>query len=200
MKNFLSILGLLLVFTPHVFATPAEVIIIRHGEKPVGVPDSAPEDPSPKDNGQLSPKGRARAEKLVNYFLTNPNVTKFGPPTFIFPMAQKKAGSSVRAIQTVTPLARKLNIPLNLDYTRDQYEKMVAQIMDDPRIDGKVVLICWEHSVIPDIVKAFGYKDAPNKWNGQVYDRTWVLDFGNKKPKRFYDVPQNLLPGDSSEP
>jgi hypothetical protein len=211
MKNFFAILGLLLVCIPSGFASPLEVLIIRHGEKPDGVSDNSTGAPNAKDNGELSPKGRFRAEKLVNYFLKNPEVTKLGVPTFIFAMKQKKPGSSVRAIQTVQPLVDKmksLNMPVTfiVDYTRDNYPDMVDHIMNDPALEGKVVLICWEHQVIPDIVSAFGYSDnssndeSPKKWKDNSYDRTWILQrFGNKKGKEFHDIPQGVLPGDSTD-
>ncbi len=168
------------------YATPAEVILIRHGEKP------------PVGN-ELDPRGWQRANALVDYFITNPALTRYGTPVAIYPMAQMKAGSSIRAIQTVTPLAQKLGITLNLNFTRDEYAKAAQDILDNPKYDGKMVLICWEHNVIPDFAAALGLVGGPTTWDSAIYDRTWVLDFVAGKPVQFSDLPQHLLPGDSAQ-
>ena len=75
------------------FAQPAQVIIIRHAEKP----DSG--------NG-LSLKGMKRAAALVPYFLGTESLLKFGEPVAIYAQAQRHETSSIRPIETVRPLAK----------------------------------------------------------------------------------------------
>src|SRR6476659_2168979 len=103
---------LILIFASRAFSEPAQVIIIRHGEKP---------DP---EGAELSLKGRERAAALVPYFLGDSDVLEFGPPVAIYAQAQneKKKESSVRSIQTVTPLAEALHLEVNHSIKRDDYQ------------------------------------------------------------------------------
>jgi hypothetical protein len=166
-------------------AEPAEVILIRHAEKP-------------DEGNELSLAGRERAAALVPYFLENPVVLKFGRPVAIYAQSQKHATSSVRSIQTVQPLADSLHLKINNTFERDDYKKMVAEIKHDQKYDGHTVLICWEHKVIPEIAKEFAADDAPQKWRGTAFDRTWILTATKSDHRyKFDDLPQKLMFGDS---
>ncbi|MBI3554464.1 MAG: histidine phosphatase family protein [Elusimicrobia bacterium] len=164
-------------------AAPSRVIVIRHGEKP-------------EEGSELSERGRQRAQALVGYFKGDPKLT----PAAIYAMAPKDDDGSVRAIQTVQPLADDLALDIRQSYRRKDTALLAAEIMEDKQLDGKTVLICWEHKIIPDILKAFGWTAGPGKWPGaEVYDRAWVLDFKVGQPQAFKDLPQHLLPGDSAD-
>ncbi len=168
------------------FAAPAQVIIIRHGEKPPSGPD-------------LDEQGYARAQALVGFFQNNPAVTQFGTPAAIYAMDPKGPNGSMRAIETVTPLAQALGQSIDTDYKRKDIPQLVQDILGNPAYDGKMVLICWEHSVIPDIVDAFGWTSAPQSWAGSSFDRAWVLDFTGSQVTGFTDVPEHVLPVDSPD-
>ncbi len=162
---------------------PAQIVVIRHGEKPA-------------TGGELSAQGVQRAQSLPRFFKTNPEVMRFGAPVAIYAFKPAVAGGSVRAIQTVTPLAKQLGLSIHQDYIRDDYAKMVEEIKSTHAYDGHMVLICWEHKVITDIVAAFGA--TGHDWpGGDVYDRAWVLDFNGDQLIQFKDLPESLLPGDS---
>jgi len=165
-------------------AAPARVVLIRHGEKP-------------PEGSELDERGRQRAQALVGYIERDPVVAAFGPPAAIYAMAPKGEGGSVRAIQTVEPLAADLGQAVRADFKKDQIEELAAAVLQEP--PGKTVLVCWEHTVIPAIVKALGLAGGPSKWKGSVYDRAWIVGFADGKPASFKDVPQRLLPGDSSD-
>ncbi len=177
-------------------AAPAQIILIRHGEKPA-------------QGNQLDEQGFARARALVNYFKTNPAVTAYGTPVAIYAMKPKGPNGSVRPIQTVTPLAEALGLPVISDYLRDDASDLANAVLSNKAYDGKMVLVCWEHNAIPDIVAALaaaagtadGVQDAlPDNWDGNAFDRTWILDFSpDGKITSFRDLPQRLLPGDSAE-
>ena len=177
-------------------AAPAQIILIRHGEKPA-------------HGNQLDEQGFARARALVGYFKANPAVTAYGTPVAIYAMKPKGPNGSVRPIQTVTPLAEALNLPVISDFLKDDATGLVTAILGNKAYDGKMVLICWEHNAIPDIVSALasaagtadGVQDAlPGSWDGDAFDRTWILDFSpDGKIVSFRDLPQRLLPGDSAE-
>ena len=74
---------------------PAQIILIRHAEKPA---DEA--------NPHLAPAGVERATKLVAFLTTDPAMTKFGLPVAVFATATTKKGDGVRTQETITPLAK----------------------------------------------------------------------------------------------
>ena len=167
-------------------AQPAQVIIIRHAEKP------------DEGNG-LSLAGRERAASLVPYFRETDELLKFDTPVAIYAQAPKKETSSVRSFQTVKPLADALHITVNQSFNRDQYKSMVDEITHKDAYVGHTVLICWEHKVIPDIAADFGVEDAPKTWHGRDFDRTWIITFRPDKEPEFKDLPQKLMYGDSED-
>ena len=167
-------------------AAPAQVIIIRHGEKP--------------DTGnELSPQGFQRADALVGFFEHNPAVTRYGAPAAIYAMDPKDVDGSLRPIETVTPLAKALGLAINHDYMKEQLPELVSAVMTNPAYDGKTVLICWEHKMIPPMAQDFGWNAAPTAWAGSVFDQAWVLSFDGGSASSFQIVPEHVLPGDSAE-
>jgi hypothetical protein len=195
---------------------PSQVLIIRHGEK-LG-------DPKKDDDGgpHLSIQGSARAADLPALFvpaLPQPScalrhkakefhgryqgipikgkASRFSTPNFIFATARSK--HSQRPIETVTPLATALNLPIN-DRFADKdsdIKKMVNAILSEFAFAGKIVLICWHHGKIPDVAKALGISKPP-KWDGKVFDRVWQITFPKGKAA-LQDSPQQLLFGDSAK-
>jgi hypothetical protein len=167
-----------------VLAAPAQVLIIRHAEKPETGPD-------------LSEKGRQRAEALVEFFRKDPSVTRFGTPVALYAAAPPKVGGSQRSIQTLEPLARKLRLPVRSGYVKTQYSDLVSEIMGKEAHDGKTVLIAWAHEEIKSLARSFGARHT-GKWPDPVFDRVWRLDFDSQgRVTGFTDLPQKLLPGDS---
>ncbi|MCX6109928.1 MAG: histidine phosphatase family protein [Proteobacteria bacterium] len=167
-------------------AAPAQVIIIRHGEKP------------PRGN-ELNKQGWQRARALVDVFKSNAQFNSFGPAVAIYAQKPKDSQGSLRSIQTVTPLAQSLGLTIDSFFLRAQQQQLANDILHDHRYDGRMVVICWEHNAIPRIVEAFGYLDGPSNWDGDdVYDRAWVLSFSGEEVVSFADVPQQALPGDST--
>jgi hypothetical protein len=167
-------------------AQPAQVIIIRHAEKP-------------EEGNELNLRGRERAGALASYFQSSPDVTEFKTPVAIYAQLPKDTTSSIRSAQTVQPLADALHESLHRTFTKTQHPQMVEEIMHKPEYAGHTVLICWEHKVIPEMAREFGVTDAPTKWAGEVYDRAWVITFHNGSKPTFKNVPQRLMFGDSNE-
>jgi len=69
---------------------------------------------------------------------------------------------------------------------------------------GKVILICWRHPYVPDLLRAFGAQPEDlllrGKWPGSVYDWVIVLSFdqnGHLIPASSKRISEHLLPGDS---
>jgi hypothetical protein len=168
------------------YSGPAQVIIIRHGEKP------------PVGN-HLNDRGRARAQALVGFFKNNPEVTQYGAPAAIYAMKPSSDDGSFRPIETVTPLSQSLGLSIIEDYAKKDGLAMIQAILSNASYAGKMVLICWEHHDIVNLVRYFGWDSGPDSWKGDVFDRAWILNFENRKLVSFKDVPQRLLPGDSSQ-
>jgi hypothetical protein len=184
MRTYRLAVFLTLVTAGRVFAQPAEVIIIRHAEKP-------------EEGSELSLKGRERAAALAPYFAGNADLLKFGTPIAVYAQAQKKETSSVRSAETVQPFAESIHVKISNAFTREQWPDMVDEIKHQKRYEGHTVVICWEHNVIPEIAATFGAEDAPHKWKGDTYDRAWVLTFTTDGHCTFRDLPQRLMYGDS---
>ena len=120
------------------FAAPAEIILLSHAEKP-------PEGP------ELNEAGRQRAAALAGLFQRDPRVLAHGPVAAIFAMQPADRNGSVRAIQTMEPTAAALHLTLNTRYTREDIKALAKAIRKDKTLDGKTIVICWEHKVIPEI-------------------------------------------------
>jgi hypothetical protein len=185
MRHFLTAAFLVCAATA-ALAAPARVIILRHGEKP----------PSGSD---LDAQGVCRADALATVF-----PAKFGTPAAIYAMNPNDADGSMRPIETVTPLARALGLTIDHDYTRKQFSRLVSDIMGDAALDGKLVLICWEHKAIPDLAQSFaagGWNEGsaviPAKWSGSDFDSAWILNFSGSPSFQLSaeDVPADQLQG-----
>ncbi len=167
-------------------AMPAQVIIIRHAEKPV-------------IGNELSLKGRERAEALARWFDQNPSVNRYGSPVAVYAADQKDSDSSVRMIQTVTPLAKRYNLPVLHPFHREQVKKMFEELKAHPEYEGKTVVVCWQSETIPKLAKALGAEQAPKKWSKRNFDRAWVLKFRGDQVTAVEDIPQKLLPEDAKQ-
>jgi hypothetical protein len=184
MKLFETIGCLSLLIAASLSAAPAQVILIRHAEKPATGED-------------LDAQGWRRAYALVGFFEKNPAMTQHGTPVAIYAMDPGGPDGTQRPIETVTPLAADLKLPILHPYTRKQLPELVAEILGNSAYDGRMVLVCWEHKVIPELVQDFGWNDGPDTWPDDVFDEAWVLGFSGDRVVSFQNVPQHLLPGDN---
>jgi hypothetical protein len=193
---------------------PKQVLIIRHGEK-LG-------DPKKEDDGgrHLSVQGSARAADLPSLFAPplglfscglrpkadefhghyhhvpiKSKPARFATPNFIVATARSK--HSKRPMETVTPLATALDLPINDGFDDTEIKKLANAILTELAFAGKIVLICWHHGKIPDIAKALGIKKPP-KWDAKVFDRVWQITYEKGKAS-LEDLPQMLLYGDSKK-
>jgi hypothetical protein len=129
-------------------AQPAEVIVIRHAEKP-------------PDGNELSLPGQEWAAALAPYFLKTTELLELETPVAIYAQSPKHETSSLRPIETVKPLADALILTINEACTRDQFREMFAEVMENAHYNGHPVLICWEHKAIPKMAKEFGRGRRP---------------------------------------
>ncbi len=162
---------------------PRIVMIIRHAEKPPGA--KAEKDPN------LSSRGYERAAALAKVI-----PERFPKPDFL--IATKRTKSSNRPVETITPLSNVLHEPIESTFKDEAFEPLAHAVLTNPKYAGKVVLIAWHHGKIPDLAKALGVKDAPDKWNSQVFDRVWQITYDNGAAT-WKDLPEDALPGDSKQ-
>ena len=71
-------------------------------------------------------------------------------------------------------------------------------MLTDPKYTGKVVLIAWHHGKIPELAKALGVKDCPEKWDPTVFDRVWEITYENGVAN-WQNLPEKALPGDAEK-
>jgi phosphohistidine phosphatase SixA len=162
---------------------PHIVMISRHAEKP----DQTDGDKDPN----LSKQGYERADALAKVIPEH-----FPKPDFL--IATKKSKSSARPIETITPLSKAIHENIESDYKDDDFAQEAHEVLTDPKYAGKVVLIAWHHGKIPELAKALGVKDCPDKWNSKVFDRVWEITYDNGVAT-WQDLPQKALPGDSDK-
>ena len=179
MKTLLTLA--LLVCSAVAHAMPSKIILIRHGEEPLGKIEGT----------ELSEVGWKRAHALPILF-GKANINE------LIALKPHKKKGSIRSIQTLQPLSSTLGLQIQTPYTRDQVPELVSMLAHDSKYEGKVVLIAWQHDTLADIAHQLGASQAPIEW-GKRFDRYWVLEFKNGTVKSFKNLPQRLLSGDSAE-
>lgn len=181
-KIVFIILGIFL--TLNVWAAPAQIIIIRHGEK---IDDS---------HRDLSPKGCQRAYLLTDFF------KKFKSVAGVYAQGIKKAGGSIRSLETIAPTAKTLGIKINNLFLKDDLAALAHQILTSPSFQGKTVLISWEHSAILNLVPALGIKlpENLNHWPSTVFDQAWIISYTDNDAKKgsLEIMAEHVLPTDIS--
>jgi hypothetical protein len=149
---------------------PAQIILIRHADKPAD-----PKDP------HLSRAGVQRAERLVSFITTAPAMTRFGLPVAVFATRTTKDDNGQRTQETVAPLARALKLPVQTPFLGKDYAALASLILAAPTYAGKTVLICWNHEEIPQLAAALGVKPEPPKWKASVFDQVYVISYHDDK-------------------
>ena len=181
--------------------SPTKIMLIRHAEKPEpdGV-DGVTQDGTP-DPESLSEVGWKRARALVGFF-SQPTASYIKTPDIVF-AAAPEVGSK-RPAETVTPLVEALwpaTAQRIAHFDASVKKARVADIAGKAMAANGVVLISWEHTLIPDIVSALPQAPTtPTRWPGDRFDVVWIL---NAKPGGgwdFHQTPQMLLKGDQTSP
>jgi hypothetical protein len=181
---------------------PQHILIIRHAEKT-----------GEKGDVHLSPQGMKRAEELYKLFLiAKDRPDPFPKPDFLF--AASNAKDSHRPVDTVTPLAVKLKLPIRDTYSSKlpaapnpmdaqaktnegpSFSALRDELYGDPKYFGKTILVAWRHTTIAELAKALKANKIPAKWEDDVFDRVWQITYDDQGVATFRDRPQRLLPGD----
>ncbi len=131
-----------------------KLLVMRHAEK-----SDDPDDPD------LTPAGQARAKALPAYILGS-----FGKPDFIF--AATVSRHSARPLETVQPLAAQTGVRVNTDFADQDYGALAKHLCTDPIYTGKLVVICWHHGNIPNLMNALKAAKGsyPDPWPRDVFN------------------------------
>src|SRR5436190_1654794 len=165
----------------------AVVLIIRHAE------DGA-------TGISLLHRGQERAEAYKNYFLNFTFDTRRLEPEVVF--AAKDSKKSHRPRLTVEPFANAAKLKIDTRFGNNDSNQLAAALRATEQ--GKVILICWRHPYVPDLLRALGAQPEDllprGKWPGSVYDWVILLSFdqnGHLIPPSSKRISEHLLPGDS---
>jgi hypothetical protein len=188
-------------------ATPARIIILRHGEKATA--------------HKLCDIGQDRAEALAATYLGR------GAAKSLFANGEEPAAIlaiTLHTLELAAPFAASWDQPLTLysvlpDKDADEDEKAeelnrrtqeaAHDVMTDPRYAGKSVVMVWEHKHIANakleaeftgkqvtlrqLLKLDQRSDVPETWPGATYDYFWIVEFGtpgSDTPTKFTMVKQ----------
>jgi len=143
----------------------SQLMIIRHAEKP--------------DTGDdISREGECRAMKLSSCF----NGDNLQIPDMLFTYIPTSERSSLRGLETLLPISKKLSIPI-YTYRSVDWIRMLDDIRT--RICGKTLLLAWHHNApgIRDIALEFGVnKDLVSAFTmlyAENYDVVWMIDYAS---------------------
>ena len=177
---------------------PTRIMFIRHAEKPGQPPkggDGVTVD-GKQDDESLTVRGWQRAGALAKFFSSQPPMR----PNIIFAAGVGHGSKSERPNETVTPLAQLLNILETDAFVTTHLKNDLQQLIDDVMSRKGVVLVAWQHELIPGLVGLLpNAPDVPQKWPDDRFDMVWVFDPAGTG-WAFSQVPQLLLAGDVKTP
>lgn len=186
------------------------VLIIRHAEKPheAWPGPGLTIDGSP-DEKSLVVRGWQRAGAWAALLGADLNPDEYPKPSVIYaarPGDDQQAPAdkqpSKRSLETVRPLADRLQLSPIVKWGQEDGERLVSEVAG---LTG-VVLICWEHkligsSIVPALLGNQTLPGVPAKWDSKRFDV--VLRFDRAAPGASWSFRQllpRLLAGDSDVP
>ena len=168
-------------------AQPAQIILLRHAEKP--------DDPVAVN---LSPRGEERARALVSLLGRNSTLTSNAPVAALYGTRVTKHDHSRRTGETLAPLSKDLGLPLNTSFDSDNYSLAATSVLSNPAYRGKTVIVCWTHHDIAQLAGALGVRPQPDHWKEKTFDRLWIITYRDGHAE-LRDIPQRLLKGDAKK-
>jgi len=205
-RTVLVAVAILLGLASQALALPKKVIILRHGEK--------------ENDFALCRIGLDRSLALAAQFLGQ------GAKHSLFASGEKPAaifGITLHTLELASPAAATWEMPVTtfsvvplpgIDLTPQlnlRTQQAVGALMDDPRYDGKTVVMVWEHHHIADqkmelkfpdqkvtlrqLLNLDKLPDVPDTWPSQTYDFFWVVEYrttGSRVPTSFRMVRQEF--------
>lgn len=188
-------------------AAPSRIVILRHGEK--------------ADDWKLCEAGRQRAQALKYNYLGKDAAkslfTEDAPPAFFFAITLHTMELATPAVQSwgkpiiyysVLPEAddRKFE-----DALHAQTREAAGNILNNPALKGKTVVMVWEHKHIANKALEDRYQreaavtlrqlfhldilpGVPREWPDDNFDYFWIVDFpeNSNVPSKFEMVKQEF--------
>jgi hypothetical protein len=198
------------------FAMPANIIILRHGEK--------------QDGFQLCSVGVQRSLALAAQYLG------MGAKDSLFAAGETPAAFfsiTLHTLELVSPAAQSWNAP-TIDYSavpiksspygdseavlNVRTQQAANDVLTNPAWNGKTVVMVWEHKHIADKKLEHAYPNqkvtlrqllgldqlgsqVPDTWKGENYDYFWIASYsGATAPptfrvvKQHFDAPYESVP------
>ncbi len=130
---------------------PSVVMLVRHAEKPLsdGPPHGVTVD-GILDPESLTPRGWQRAGALVGPFVADPSEDRsprLPTPTHLFASQVGPQSSSARPRETLVPLGERLGLAVDARFRKKDLAALVQAV---EAVDG-IVLVAWEHRLIPSL-------------------------------------------------
>jgi hypothetical protein len=199
---------LLAVSTPCAIAAPARIIILRHGEK--------------ADAWKLCEIGEQRAKALALTYLGRDTVKSLfaagEEPAFFFAITPNTAALASPSVASWNkPIIFYSAMPKSGgsddDFTaalNQRTQEAARNVLANPTLDGKTVVMVWEHKHIADealeakhenepvtlrqLFKLDILPDVPKSWPGENYDYFWIVDFpaNSNVPSKFTMMKQEF--------
>jgi hypothetical protein len=105
---------------------------------------------------------------------------------------------SKREVDTATPLAHRLGLPVDQDFDHEHAPELASSLL----ADGRPALVVWHHGSMTDVLAKLPVSnrdDIPRHWPEDRFDLIWVLSKADGDTDyRFDVVAQQLLDGDDS--
>ncbi len=163
MKKTLTVLLTAALITPLFASADSTYVFFRHGEKP------------DNESGQLTCKGLNRALSLPSVLLA-----RYGTPDALYASApkEKKLGSSLRPLTTITPLAIQVSKPVDLRFHASQTDKLVTELLAEKPVP--LTFLSWEHKNLVTAAKALvknsgGDASQVPTWPSADFDSIYVV-------------------------
>jgi hypothetical protein len=148
------------------------LVFLRHAEKPAG------------GLGQLNCQGLNRAIDLATLL-----PEKFGKADYVFaanPTRNVEEGeldnsySYIRPLMTISPSAIKLGLPVNIDYSANDFSDLADELLDN-KYHNSIIYTAWSHGYLPELINevagdAVGKKQTiTDDWASGDFDSLYVL-------------------------
>ncbi|MEK6383084.1 MAG: phosphoglycerate mutase family protein [Paraburkholderia tropica] len=180
---------------------PDRIMFIRHAEKPAADEGMGIEADGKQDAESLCVRGWQRAGALARFFcpIEKTHAAHLEPDT-VFAAGAGPSSKSKRSMQTVTPLVSLLRETSRVNYVTTYLKDDGRALMTDVLTRAGVVLIAWEHKVLPSLIGHIPHAPiAPETWPDDRFDMVWIFDRAGGTWS-FSQLPQLLLAGDSTAP
>jgi Raf kinase inhibitor-like YbhB/YbcL family protein len=185
-----------LVILNNLLAEPKYYVLLRHAEKN-----------NDSEINNLSIKGKLRAQAIAALFEKPHEFTgcfsQFvrqikNNVANIYSFAPNGKYPTIRAIETMQPLANTLKLEIDARYNKNNIEELINDIKTNPTNNEKTVIICANRRKLAKVAKLIGANVKIKVTDAFTFDRILLIKKEHQKYK-FINLSQELIFGDSTE-